>query len=102
MGATDNKGIVGGVASHEFTHILGVFDRYRGSDLSNTNIPFNNLPGNATANDYRWAVGGVINIHRNESRPLNPVPLGILNRAPAANGYGAPRSHRSKKNLGFF
>jgi hypothetical protein len=101
MGSKDNRGIVGGVASHEFTHLLGVYDRYQGSDLSNTHIPWNNLPGKATANDYRWAIGGAINLHRDESRPINPVPPGIRNRAPAANGYGAPRNHRSIRNVGF-
>ena len=37
-GTSDNRGIFGGVASHEFTHILGVFDRFSGPDLSNTHI----------------------------------------------------------------
>lgn len=99
---TDTRGIIRGIASHEFTHILGVFDRFSGSDLSNTHVSWDKLPGHATANDFRWALGAAINIHRDESRLPNPVPTGILNRAPYGNGRGAPRSHRSTKHLGFF
>jgi RHS repeat-associated protein len=88
-----------GLASHEFTHLVGVDDRYSGAYLSNTYEARRGPNMNATAYDYGWAFGGAINIHRDNSRPLNPVPLGILNKAPAARGYGAPRSYRSETVL---
>ncbi len=86
-------------SQHEFGHLLGV-DDHDGSYLMNTNLlNDSSVPRTATASDYMWALGGAADWHRNQSRPLNPVPLGILNRAPAANGYGAPRDYKSTQEL---
>ena len=41
-------------AKHEFTHMLGVGDRYEGNVVSNT--PPNDRPDRATAQDFRWGV----------------------------------------------
>jgi len=83
---------------HEFGHLLGVGDRYEGDYLMNTLSP---LPGKMFAGpeDMQWTFGGEIKSHRDASRPLNPVPLGILNRAPAARGYGDPTSYTSVREL---
>jgi RHS repeat-associated protein len=85
-------------AAHEFTHVLGVDNRYSGKYLSNTYGAQRAMT--ATGWDYAWAFGGEIQSHRAASRAPNPVPLGIRNRAPAARGYGAPRSHRSTREVG--
>jgi hypothetical protein len=85
-------------AAHEFTHILGVDDRYSGKYVSHQKGAERAM--SATGWDYAWAFGGEIQSHRDASRPNRPVPLAILNRAPAANGRAGPRSYRSTREVG--
>ena len=88
-----------GIASHEFTHLLGVDDRFGGAYLSNTYEGQRGSKMHATAYDYGWALGGAINSHRSESRPY--VPQGRQWETLSAGGpsRGEPRSHTSTREL---
>jgi len=59
-------------ANHEFTHLMGVTD-WAAAFQSGQNVSASN-PANrqfkATQNDYRWALGGVIDTHREQSRGM--------------------------------
>jgi RHS repeat-associated protein len=93
-----NTGIFGGVAKHEFTHLLGVGNRSSGGFLSS--VPwFSNGSEKATAYDYGWALGGAINSHRTQSR--RPVFTGRQWETLNAGGphWGPPTSHRSIHTL---
>ncbi len=49
------------IAAHEFTHLLGVWDK-PGAVLSNTNILNDpTLPHNATASDFGWGIREAVN-----------------------------------------
>jgi RHS repeat-associated protein len=65
-----NINTVGEDSAHEFTHLLGVGDRYSGAVLSNTNI-LNDpaVPHSATAADFRWGIREAIN-SVNQSRAM--------------------------------
>jgi hypothetical protein len=84
-------------AAHEFTHMLGVNNRYSGSYLSNTYGA--QRATSATAYDYGWAFGGAISSHRFESRPI--VATGrqweTLNAGPGSRER--ERSHTSTREL---
>lgn len=94
-----DAGIRKSEAAHEFTHILGVDDRYKGAYLSNTFGA--QRAQSATAYDYGWAFGGAINDHRSESRPhiTGGRQLETLNAGPGGR-RGEPRSHTSTRELG--
>lgn len=84
-------------AAHEFTHMLGVDDRYSGAFLSHTKQTQRAM--SATAYDYGWAFGGAINDHREGSRPLEM--RGVMPANPSGIwGRGRERSHTSTRVLG--
>lgn len=84
--------------AHEFTHLLGVDNRYSGAYLSNTYGA--QRAQSATAYDYGWAFGGAINSHRFESRPR--VAAGRQWETHNAGGgpLGKERSYTSTRELG--
>lgn len=88
-----------GIAAHEFTHLLGVDDRYRGTFLSNTYASQRSFDMKATPYDFGWAFGGAINAHRAASR--QPIPQGRQWETLNAGGpsWGPPRSHTSTREL---
>jgi hypothetical protein len=90
----------GAVPAHEFVHLLGV---------SNADVPNRLATGigaqrssYATYDDYHWIFDQAIDRHREWSRLPNAVPLAILNKAPAGNGFNAPQSFTSKQILRAF
>ena len=95
----NDKGIIGGVAKHEFTHLLGVDNRYSGAYISSVPWLSNPRPSEkATAYDYGWALGGAINSHRESSRPNSyccPYP-GVR----ITSKTGQPQSGTSVRTVG--
>jgi len=83
--------------AHEFVHLLGVQNQDASNHLS-TGFE-ERRASRATSEDYHWIFDRAIDRHRNLSRFPNPVPIGIMNRAPAGNGLGPPTSYRSKHRL---
>lgn len=80
----------GGVAAHEFTHLLGVWDK-KGSVLSNTNLLNDStIPRHATANDLRWGVREAtqenrmtdLSIWQNSGMTVNPLTTRTVIRTP--------------------
>jgi RHS repeat-associated protein len=88
-----------GIAAHEFTHLLGIEDRYSGAFLSNTYESQRSFDMKATAYDFGWAFGGAINEHRAVSRQA--VSQGRQWETHNAGGpsWGPPRSHTSTREL---
>jgi hypothetical protein len=87
----------GSIPAHEFVHLLGVPNQNKPNSLANGYD--DQRAAYATYDDYHWIFDGPIDRHRSQSRLPNPVPLAIMNKAPAANGFGAPRNHLSKQTL---
>jgi len=55
---------------HEFTHLLGVPDLPSCKCLSNGDNLNQNLPMKATNEDFAWALGGSVNKHLEQARPI--------------------------------
>ncbi|MDQ3803536.1 MAG: RHS repeat-associated core domain-containing protein [Acidobacteriota bacterium] len=93
-----DAGIRKNEAGHEFAHMLGVDDRYRGSYMSNTYGA--QRAESATAYDYGWAFGDAIDAHRWESRPR--VATGRQWETLNAGGgrRGDVQNHTSTRELG--
>ena len=79
-----------GVAAHEFTHLLNVYDK-SGSVLSNTSLLNDpTVPRHATAQDFRWGVREAIrdnrvthlSIWQNGGGTVNPLTTTTVIRAP--------------------
>ncbi len=101
LGKGTDGGIIGGVARHEFTHLLGVNNRDGGKFLSTSPWLTNPRPSLvATPYDYGWALGGIINTHRGQGRSQTYrgrqwETLG----ATTGPNYGPPVSHQSTHTL---
>lgn len=92
--------LVSSVGAHEFTHLLGVRDRNSGAYLSNTNMLNDpSVPRHATADDFRWALGGAIEMHRWESRPNVITGNELETRSSPGFSRGAPVSYQSIRNV---
>lgn len=91
-----------GVPQHEFGHLLGVWDVYKGDELINTNLLSN--PSNsarALGDDFDRALGGEISSHREESR--RRVAVGrqweTVNASPSFRNAGDRQNHNSTRIL---
>lgn len=90
-------------AAHEFTHVLGATNMNDRSGVTfSPNPVFGDTKpvesyGKAVWGDYNYVFGEMLHAHREASRPLNPPPIGLMNRAPYYRGWGAPRSHSSTR-----
>lgn len=84
-----------GLAAHEFTHLLGVDDRYSGAYLSNTYEQQRSPDTKATASDYNWAFGGAVTSHRAESRQYKGNADSLETRSSPMFRLGPPENHRS-------
>jgi RHS repeat-associated protein len=92
--------LVDSVGAHEFTHLLGVRNRTSGAYLSNTNMLNDpRVPRHATADDFRWALGGAIDAHRWESRPNVITGNELETRSSPGFSRGAPVSYQSTRNV---
>jgi len=88
-----------GLAAHEFTHLLGVDDRYSGAYLSNTYEGQRSRGMKATASDYEWALGGAAESHRAGSRQYKGNGDSLETRSSPQFRLGPPENHRSTREL---
>lgn len=90
------NGISGGLAAHEFTHLLGVDNHNDGPYLSNTRY----ISGTrATPYDYGWAFGGAIKSHRAASRQYRGDGNSLETRTSRPFSLGPYESYRSTREL---
>ncbi|MEK6322106.1 MAG: RHS repeat-associated core domain-containing protein [Acidobacteriota bacterium] len=88
--------VQGGVAAHEFTHLLGVDDRHNGGNISTTGQSVYPM---AVQDDYGWALSGGIRSHRNEGRQYYGNGNSLETRSSPGFKLGPPVSHTSTREL---